>query len=80
MVITGRRTDAQSFRREVGISLVHIAYWEVNSRAVRLQLQRQDREVGEMIGKEGEQCRECEYVGYAQYCGEGSHQRRVEAK
>ena len=49
LVITGRRTDAQCFRREVGI---HIAYyWEVNLRAVRLQLQRQDGEFEEMTGR-----------------------------
>jgi len=51
LVITGRRVDTQSFRRE---DLIHIAYWEVNLRAVRLQLQRWDREFGEMTGKEGE--------------------------
>jgi len=51
LVITGRRTDAQSFSREVGIGSNHIAYWEVNLRAVRLQLQKWEREFGEMAGR-----------------------------
>ena len=38
-----------------GEDLIDIAYREVNLRAVRLQLQRQDREFGEMTGREGKQ-------------------------
>ena len=47
LVITGGRTDAQSFRREVGIGS--------NSHCLlgRLQLQRQDGEFEEMTGREG---------------------------
>src|SRR6218665_650149 len=36
-----------------GYDLIHIAYWEVNLRAIRLQLQRQDGEFEEMTGREG---------------------------
>src|SRR6218665_2037098 len=32
------------------LDLIHIAYWEVNLRAVRLQFQRQDGEFEERIG------------------------------
>src|SRR6218665_3242698 len=35
------------------LDLIHIAYWEVNLRAVRLQFQRQDGEFEEKIGREG---------------------------
>src|SRR6218665_2925282 len=35
------------------LDLIHIAYWEVNLRAVRLQLQRQDGEFKEKIGSKG---------------------------
>ena len=37
------------------LDLIHIAYWEVNLRAVRLQLQRQDGEFEEKIGREGQE-------------------------
>src|SRR6218665_3309555 len=36
------------------LDLIHIAYWEVNLRAVRLQFQRQDGEFEERIGRGGE--------------------------
>ena len=37
------------------LDLIQIAYWEVNLRAVRLQLQRQDGEFEEKIRREGEE-------------------------
>lgn len=44
------------------LDLIHIAYWEVNLRAVRLQFQRQDGEFEEKIGREGRRDRSGRWV------------------
>ena len=53
-VITGRRTDAQSFRREVGIGSNSHCLLGSEFKS-RLQLQRQDGEFEEMTWREGEE-------------------------